>query len=125
MDKAKRKRLESAGWRVGSAADFLGLSPAESAILELKLMLVDELKRRRRSERLTQTEVAKRLRSSQSRVAKMEAGDASVSLDLLVRSVLELGASRRDLARLLGQSPKTQREPIRRSSRPTSPRAAA
>lgn len=125
MDKAKRKRLEAAGWRVGSVADFLGLSPAESAFLELKLTLVDELKRRRESEKLTQTEVAKRLRSSQSRVAKMEAGDASVSLDLLVRSVLVLGASRRDLARLLSRPPKSRPRPTRRSVRAASRPAAA
>lgn len=103
MDKTKRKRLEAAGWRVGTADGFLGLSPAESAFLDLKLALADELKRRREDEHLTQTQVAERLRSSQSRVAKMEAADASVSLDLLVRSMLALGASRRDLARIVGR----------------------
>lgn len=125
MDTGQRKRLEAAGWRVGSVADFLSLSPAESAFIELKLMLADELKQRRESGKLTQAEVAKRLRSSQSRVAKMEACDASVSLDLLVRSVLELGASRRDLARLLSGSPSTRRSHSQRSTRASSRRAAA
>ena len=37
--------------------------------------------------------------SSQSRVAKMEAADASVSVDLLIRSLLKLGAARKDLAK--------------------------
>ena len=43
----------------------------------------------------------KRLGSSQSRVAKMEAADPSVSLDLLVRGLLATGASPRDIGRVL------------------------
>jgi transcriptional regulator with XRE-family HTH domain len=52
---------------------------------------------------LTQTQVAKRFGSSQSRVAKMEAADKTVSTDLLLRSLFRLGAGRRDVARLLNQ----------------------
>jgi hypothetical protein len=36
-------------------------------------------------------------------VTKIEAGDRSVSLDRLVLALIELGATRRDLARVLGQ----------------------
>src|SRR5581483_4278956 len=50
--------------------------------------------RRRAELGLSQAVVAKRLGSSQSRVAKMEAGDPSVSLDLLLRALLALGATR-------------------------------
>lgn len=103
MNRFKRKRLESSGWKVGSASDFLGLSPAESVFVELKLALAGELKRLREKASLTQAEVASHLGSSQSRVAKMEAGDPSVSLDLLLRSALALGASRRDVARVVGR----------------------
>ena len=78
---AKRKRLASRGWAVGDAKDFLGLSDEEAAFIELKLALADSLRRRRQSEGLTQGALAKRLASSQSRVAKTEAGDRSVSLD--------------------------------------------
>jgi len=102
MDAAKRKRLEAAGWSVGSAADFLELSPEEAAFVELKLRLSENLKRRRQSKKLSQAELAKKIKSSQSRVAKMEAGDPSVSLDLLIRALLAIGATRNDLARVLG-----------------------
>jgi hypothetical protein len=41
--------------------------------------------------------------SSQSRIAKMEAADSSVWLDLLIRSLLTLGATTKDIARALGR----------------------
>jgi DNA-binding XRE family transcriptional regulator len=91
MDVAKRKRREKAGWKVGTAKVFLGLSQGEASYVELKLFLAKELLKRRKSLGLSQVDMAKRIRSSQSRVAKMEAGDPSVSLDLLVRSLLALG----------------------------------
>jgi len=97
----KRRRLEAAGWKVGSAAEFLALDDDEAAVIELKLDLADAVRTARMRRRLTQKQLAKALRSSQSRVAKMEAGDPSVSIDLLVRTLLRLGASRRDLARHL------------------------
>ena len=101
MNKAKRERLEAQGWKVGNAEDFLGLTPEESAYVELKLALSRKVKEMRQRKRLSQIEAARLLGSSQSRVAKMEAGDASVSLDLLVRSLIALGASRNDLARAI------------------------
>ena len=101
MRDSKRKRLEAKGWKVGSAREFLGLTPEEEAYLEVKLRLAEGLKSRRVRKRLTQNELAKAVRSSQSRVAKMEAGDPTVSLDLLVRSLLALGASRREVARII------------------------
>lgn len=101
MKKSKRTRLEAAGWAVGSVQDFLGLSDAEAALIELKLSLSRSLRDRRQRRGLSQVELAKRLRSSQSRVAKMEAGDPSVSMDLLVSSLLVLGASPTDLAKAI------------------------
>ena len=101
MREAKKKRLEAKGWKVGSAREFLNLTPDEEAYVEVRLRLADGLKQRRLHRNLTQTEFAKIVRSSQSRVAKMETGDLSVSLDLLIRSLLALGTSRRDLANLI------------------------
>ena len=101
MERSKRKRLEAAGWRVGSAEEFLGLGAAEATLVEMKLALSAKLREARRRCHLTQTALAKRLGSSQSRVAKMEAGDPSVSLDLLVRGLLAVGASPREVARAL------------------------
>ncbi len=98
MKKAKRKKLESAGWVVSDAREFLDLSDDESEYIEMKLALSDLLKERRRKRRLSQVKFAALIDSSQSRVAKMEAGDASVSIDLLVKSLLALGASSKELA---------------------------
>lgn len=91
------------GRAVGSAADFLELSAEEAALVEMRLALSASVRDRRQRARLTQTALAKRLGSSQSRVAKMEAGDPSVSLDLLVRALLSLGATRKDVARALSR----------------------
>ena len=104
MLKAKRERLEKKGWKVGSAEEFLGLSPDEAAYIDLKLRLGAALLRHRKKDRLTQVELARRINSSQSRVAKMEGGDPSVSLDLLIRSLLALGASHQDLARAISKT---------------------
>lgn len=101
MREDKRKNLESKGWRVGNATDFLGLSPDEEVYVELKLRLAGGLKRRRVHRRLTQMQLARAVRSSQSRVAKMEAGDPTVSVDLLIRSLLALGVTPKDLGRLV------------------------
>lgn len=105
MREPKRRRLEAAGWRVGSTREFVKLSPAEAAYIELRLRLASSLRERRQRRNLTQLDLAKHLDSSQSRVAKMEAGDPSVSLDLLVRSLLALGTSSRELSRIIGSRP--------------------
>jgi len=104
MDEAKQHRLKRAGWRLGDAADFLELSPEEAAFVELKLALGDYLRLLRTKNSWTQAQVAGRLGSSQSRVAKMEAADASVSVDLLVRSLLALGASRQEVGGVIAQA---------------------
>lgn len=97
----KREKLKAAGWRVGSAEEFLGLSPQEADYIQVKLALSLALRERRRQSELTQTQLAGLVQSSQSRIAKMEAGDPSVSVDLLMKSLLALGASRGDLARAI------------------------
>jgi predicted transcriptional regulator len=105
MDKAKATRLRRAGWKIGSAEDFLGLSDDESALIEMKLALATTIRKRREAQELTQVEFAKQLGSSQSRVAKMEVADASVSLELLVQAMLKLGASRQEVGRVIGRKP--------------------
>lgn len=101
MRASKRDKLTSKGWKVGSAAEFIGLSPEEEALIELRLRLAQGLRARRTRQRMTQAQLATAIRSSQSRVAKMEAGDPTVSLDLLVRSLLTLGASSTDLGKII------------------------
>jgi len=101
MDKAKQAKLEAAGWTVATPKAFLGLSEAEAAFIEVKVALAAVLRRQRTSCHLSQVEAAKQLHSSQSRVAKMEAADPSVSVDLLLRAILKLGGNRRALAEAL------------------------
>jgi DNA-binding XRE family transcriptional regulator len=103
VKKAKREKLEGAGWRVGSAEDFLELSKEEAAFVEMKLALADSVRRRRQARKLTQTQLAKMVGSSQSRIAKMEVGDPSVSIDLLMKTLLTMGASRTELARVISR----------------------
>lgn len=101
MDAKKKARLEASGWKFGSAEEFLGLSGEEAAYVELRLKLSDELRDLRRRKHLTQVQVADLLQSSQSRVAKAEAADESVSLDLLIRGLLALGVTTLELARVI------------------------
>ena len=101
MNKEKRKKLEAKGWKVTSVAEFLELTPDEEKIVELRLALSDALKRRRLASNLSQADFAKLLNSSQSRIAKMEAGDKSVSLDLLIRSLFKAGVDVRKLSEII------------------------
>ena len=101
VDKRKKEKLARKGWKTGSVAEFLDLSTEESAYIEMKLALSEKLRERRRRNKLTQAELAKAIESSQSRVAKMEAGDPTVSIDLLVKSLLALGVSKKELGRTI------------------------
>ena len=98
MREERKRRLEARGWRFGTPAELLGLSLEEEAYIEIRSRLATGLKRRRIRRRMTQAELATVIRSSQSRVAKMEAADATVSVDLLLRALFALGAKRRDIA---------------------------
>ena len=101
MKQSKVKKLKKAGWAVGNAQDFLKLTKEETLFLELKLALSTRLKECRQEQHMTQIELAELLQSSQSRIAKMEAGDPSVSIDLLLRALFQLGTSKKELAKLI------------------------
>jgi predicted XRE-type DNA-binding protein len=98
MDDIKRQKIEAAGGKVVTVAEFLQLTPEEEAIIEIRLALSKSVKKLRQQERLSQQKLAENINSSQSRVAKMEAADRSVSIDLLIKSLLSLGATREDIA---------------------------
>lgn len=102
MKRAKQKHIESLGWKLGTAAEFLQLTPEESALIEIKRALSRSL-RERRQKQMTQSQLAAKLKSSQPRVAKAEGGDASVSIELLIRGMLATGASPKDIARAIGR----------------------
>lgn len=108
MKSDKKTRLEKAGWKVGSAEEFLELTADEAALVELKLNLAKWLKAQRLARKWTQAELAKRIGSSQSRLARVEGGDPSVSLDLMFRAAFAAGATQKDLAKVVG-APRTRR----------------
>jgi len=99
MHNQKIKNLEKKGWKLGSAIDFLDLTAEEAAYVDMKIKLSADLKRIRKAQKLTQIDLAKILKSSQSRVAKLERGDPSVSIDLLIRSLIALGATNKEISR--------------------------
>ena len=104
MKAAKRKKLEANGWKVGSAADFLELTDEEAAYIELKIKLAMRLKEARTLLHLTQQQLAERIDSSQSRIAKMETGDPSVTLDLIIKSLLALGVKSEEIGKAISNS---------------------
>ncbi|MDR9364878.1 MAG: helix-turn-helix transcriptional regulator [Balneolaceae bacterium] len=101
MDKEKRKELEAKGFQVGSAAEFLGLTPEEEAFIEIRLELSSLIKSRRNKLGWTQQQLATAIGSSQSRIAKMEAGDSGITLDLMMKTLLKLGVSKQEIGKLL------------------------
>ena len=105
MNHAKKKRLEAKGWKLGTAAEFLDLSDQEAILVEMKLSLSEAVRKSRKRSGLTQVDLARRLDSSQSRIAKLEAGDPGVSLDLLVRAALASGARRSEVAAAISGKP--------------------
>jgi transcriptional regulator with XRE-family HTH domain len=119
MKADKRKKLESAGWRVGSTAEFLGLSEAEERLVNIKLALAEMVRKEREARGVSQNELASSLSSSQSRVSKVERGAPSVTIDLLFRSLFTIGATAAAIAKVIShsESPRRMRERV-----PSSPR---
>lgn len=110
MKASKQKKLEAAGWKVGSVSEFLELSEAEAMLISMKLALAQNIKEMRISQQITQEGLAKLIGSSQSRVAKLEAADRSVSMELLIKSLVTLGASRTQIGDIVGTRGKTQKK---------------
>jgi DNA-binding XRE family transcriptional regulator len=104
MDTAKRQRLEAKGWKVGNTTEFLQLSPEENALIELKLALTKQLKELRISQNFSQYDVAQKIKASQSKVAKIEACDPTIPLDLIIKTLLYLGATNQDIAQIIANS---------------------
>ena len=101
MDSKKKKRLEAKGWVFGDAADLFGLTPEEARLIDLKMALRASIKEERVKQNITQTELANAMGSSQSRIAKMERGDPSVSVDLLLRALMALGMTNKQISKII------------------------
>jgi len=104
MRSDKKEKLERAGWKVGDAKEFLGLTDADMALIDVRVSLARELRRQRLAKKLSQTRLAQRIGSSQSRVAKMEAGDPTVSIDLLLRSLFSTGSTGAAIGRVIAKA---------------------
>jgi DNA-binding XRE family transcriptional regulator len=100
MEEAKRKRLEQAGWKSGTVSEFLELTPEETVLVEIKLALSRYLKERRR-DTMTQVELAKKIHSSQPRIAKAEEGE--VSIELMIRAMLATGVTPQEIGQIIAQ----------------------
>ena len=100
MDTVKQKRLEAKGWKFGSVKEFLKLTPEDEAYIEMKVALAEAMEKKRKQRHMTQKQLAETLRTSQPRVAMMEKGDTSVTLDLIVRGLLALGVKPKKLVAL-------------------------
>ena len=109
MNEQERDALEAAGFRIGDAEDFLELNDEERRLVELRVAISRAVRARREQQGLTQQQVARRLKTSQPRVAMMEAGAADVSLDSMFRGLFVLGGGLEDL-----HSPR----PVSRARRP-------
>lgn len=110
MDQKKRQALEAAGFRFGDAEDFLGLTEEERRHVELRLAVSRAVRRRRTQRRLTQQQLAAKLKSSQSRVAKLEAGSEDVSLDLMFRGLFAVGGGLSDLTAAAAANSRLRRQ---------------
>ncbi len=115
MRSSTREKLEAAGWKVGSTAEFLQLTDGESMLIHIKLALAASVRELRLRQELTQQELAKKIGSSQSRVAKMEVADPSVSMELFVRALAALGASRTQIGAIIGKQATKKKPPFARA----------
>lgn len=107
MDEARRKKLEANGFKVATVAEFLGLTPEESALIEMRVALSAQIRKKRTAAKMTQVELGERVKVRQPRVAQIERADKSVSLDLLMRAALAAGATQKDIAKAISDSAKT------------------
>lgn len=96
------RALERSGFRVGTVADFLGLSHEEAEYLELRFGLATALRQRRFALGLSQEEAARVIHTSQAQVARMEGGHRTVTVDRMFRALFQLGVRLRELLRELG-----------------------
>jgi predicted XRE-type DNA-binding protein len=103
QDSADSKRGESKSFEETTVSEFLGLTPADEAVIEIRRRLARELRERRNSAKLTQETLAERRGTTQSRVSDMENADSSVSIDALIASLVEMGATTEEIGQLISK----------------------
>ena len=101
MDTKKRKQLEAAGYQITDSADWLGLTPQEQAIVNMRVNFALEIERVRKASNITQRELADKIGTRQSGVARMLNNPTTATIDSLIKTLLALGASPKRIAALI------------------------
>lgn len=104
MKRAKREHLERRGYKITDTQRFLGLSDEEMAVIDLKISLIQKLRDVRKAAGVTQKQLAKLMKSSQSRVAMIEGGSSDASLELICKALFVLGVSSKELGKAISAS---------------------
>lgn len=91
MTEKKKKMLEANGYRVVDSADWLGLSNEEAQIVDMRVALAQELERVRKAKGVTQAELARRVGTKQSGVARMINNPDTSTMDNLIKGLIALG----------------------------------
>ena len=104
MRKAKRERLERAGYKLTDTQKFLNFSEEEMSVIDLKISLIQKLRDVRKSAGVTQKQLAKLMKSSQSRVAMLESGSSDASLELICKALFTLGVSPKELGKTISSA---------------------
>jgi phage-related protein/transcriptional regulator with XRE-family HTH domain len=94
---ARYDKDQKAGYNVCDIDEFLGLSPEEVKLTDLKVDLARVIRGRREEAGLTQSQLAKKVGSSQPRIARIENG-VEATLDLMLICHFALGGTLADLA---------------------------
>lgn len=105
MDADKRARLEAAGFVAIHPYDWLGLTPEQRQLVDLRVRLVVELQRARTRLGLTRRQMAARTGLTAKLVAEIDAGGLDITLEQLFQSYFALGGSLAALSPLPADSP--------------------
>jgi ribosome-binding protein aMBF1 (putative translation factor) len=97
LNNKRKKELETQGWKFGGFEDFLGISDDEFEYIEIKINLSEMVREFREGKGLSQADAAEILKSSQSWLAKIETADPTVSIDMQIKSLLALGATKQEI----------------------------
>ena len=105
MDARERAKIEAMGYGiVDDAADWLELTQIERHIVDVRVRLGREIRRRRAEAGLSQAQLAEKIGSSQSRVAKAEGTAPGVAIDLMMRVFFATGGTVDELAQAIGSA---------------------
>ncbi len=95
------KRRKGTTWVETDVQELLDLSAQDLVIVEFRAALALALQQARKRQKLTQETAAKTIGTSQAQVARMEAGQSSITIDRLIKALIALGVSRPTIVKAL------------------------